>query len=226
MQQEYKQARNTLELIIKYIERKKGKLNILDFGGASGHFLLPMKKKGHNCFLVDYDKHPLSGITRLGNTLNDIPSHYKFDLILCRHVLEHVASPKKIIVDFREYLSEKGVVYSEVPIELWKATLPNIDPVTHINYFHEKSIQILFQVSGYDVVMSREKRTTYRGHSMMVAQTIAISRPVSKKINFNNSFKKTKRLLYPNNLNVFLHYKHRPIYMMKLIFERIFKPNN
>ncbi len=199
MKQEHKQAIELLDLASFHLECTSRVLDILDCGGGAGHFLIPMKEKGHNCYLVDYNMYPMVGITRLGNTLEDIPVDQKFDLIICRHVLEHVASPRKVAAGLRNYMKNGGLVYAEVPIELFGAAKPNGDPVTHINYFQRDSFRILFEKSGFVPIISREKTTTYHGGNIIVAQILVRKCVVLEKQlpcrTYKNSFKKTMSLI-------------------------------
>lgn len=155
MKQEYKQAITILKLSKSYMNQKTKILNILDYGGGDGHFLLPMKDIGNKCFLIDYNKFPVSGIIRLGSTIEDIHAKYTFNLIICRHVLEHTPSPLKLITDLKNYLIKDGVIFAEVPIQLFGQLKPATDPVTHINFFQEESLKIMFEIAGYNTVVSR-----------------------------------------------------------------------
>ena len=66
-------------------------LRILDFGGGDGKLLSGFRRRGHDCYLVDYNLQPLTGIEKLGDTLDDLDDGETFDVVLCSHVLEHVA---------------------------------------------------------------------------------------------------------------------------------------
>lgn len=196
MKQEHKQAIDILDMAKSHLEYTSDVLDILDYGGGAGHLLIPMKERDHNCYLVDYNKSPMVGITRLGNTLEDIPGGHKFDLIMCRHVFEHVASPKKLAAGFMDYLRNKGLVYAEVPVELFGATRPKADPVTHINYFQKDSFCILFESVGFVPIISRQRSTTYHGRRSIVAQILARKGPCQgKNISYGNSFEKTISLM-------------------------------
>jgi len=226
MKQEHKQAIDILDLAKSHLECTSGVFDILDCGGGAGHFSIPMEKKGHNCYLVDYNKFPMVGITRLGNTLEDIPSVQKFDLIICRHVLEHVASPKKLAAGFIHYLKNKGLVYAEVPIELFGATRPKADPVTHINYFQRDSFQILFETVGFAPIISRQKSTTYHGNTIIVAQILARKGLFhGKNISYGNSFEKTMSLMnprYPYFTRLRVRMRH-PVQFGRNVLKRVTK---
>lgn len=192
MNQERNQANEILSLARYQVKKKSEVLDILDYGGGAGHFLIPMMKEGHNCFLIDYNQFPLTGITRLGDTLADISLEHKFDFIICRHVLEHVASPSKLCAGFHEHLKDKGLVYAEVPIELLGATRPGPDPVTHISYFQKKSFRILFESVGFMPIITREKWKPYHGRRKIAACILVRKDSSHKKdISYGKSFEET-----------------------------------
>jgi len=169
---EYTQGVNILKLATSHFNNKKS-LNILDFGGGDGHILKPMIEMDHNCNLVDYNTNTISGLTHLGKVLSEVQKIHKFDLIICRHVLEHLASPSKTIFEFKDYLSEEGLIYAEVPIELNGTKQPSLDPVTHINFFQEKSFKILFKNAGYKTIFACSKLLKYHGKTKPTAQLMA-----------------------------------------------------
>src|ERR1022692_4211844 len=48
-------------------------------------------------------------------TYRDLPAHAPFDLILCRHVLEHTYDPLKFLQDVGDLMNPGGVLMIEVP---------------------------------------------------------------------------------------------------------------
>jgi len=220
MKQEHNQANEILNLVKSQLVDNAEVLDILDYGGGAGHFLIPMIKEGHNCYLVDYNKYPLHGITRLGDTLEDIPMGQKFDFIICRRVLEHVASPRKLTTDFKEYLKDNGLVYVEVPIELFGATNPGSDPVTHINYFQKDSLRILFECAGFMPIISRQTWRIYHGTGGMVALILAhIDSTPANNILYKNSFEETM-LFMRSSLKIQMRH---PLEYCRSVFMRLGK---
>jgi SAM-dependent methyltransferase len=127
-------------------------LSVLDFGGGTGRLMQAFLERKYECSLIDYPGRKLPGVKYLGSQLTDIEPECSFDLIVCSHVLEHLADPYDVVVSLRPFLAKEGILYIEVPLEIWKkAPLPD-EPVTHINYFTVDSLRILLERAGFDVV--------------------------------------------------------------------------
>ncbi|MGC2048960.1 MAG: class I SAM-dependent methyltransferase [Gallionella sp.] len=130
--------------------------SILNFGGGNGRLLRPFILDGHRCYLVDYPGEILPSIYYMGATLSNIPIGQRFDVIICSHVLEHLADPYVLVANLKHYLLETGTLYVEVPVEIWKHPPLPIEPVTHINYFTPASLLHLLERAGLDVFSCKE----------------------------------------------------------------------
>lgn len=68
--------------------------------------------------LVEYVRGDLfpsrPGIRRVDVEALDFPDHH-FDLIVCNHVLEHVANPEQALAEFRRCLTPRGVLIAQTP---------------------------------------------------------------------------------------------------------------
>ena len=218
MRQEYKQSLKILKTFKSNYMKKEKKFDILDYGGGDGHMLTPMMRQGHDCYLVDYNKNPVPGIIHLGNTFEDIPKNQKFDLIICRHVIEHVSSPKLLIEKFKDFLKKDGLIYAIVPVEIWNSTKPAKDPVTHINYFQKYSFQILFENAGFETIMLKEKIGSYHGNYKIVAQILSkINDEKPEILTFVKSFKTTMSYIDPTFFDRLKNYK----FLLLGIFKKI-----
>lgn len=138
----------------KYI--RNGPSEILDFGGGNGRLLSRFVNAGHRCSIVDYVSTPLPGIAHIGKSIDDVAADRKFDLIICSHVLEHLADPKSVVDKLARHLSPGGVLYVEVPMELWRNVPLPVEPVTHINFFSACSLRALLEYSKLDVLECRD----------------------------------------------------------------------
>jgi SAM-dependent methyltransferase len=125
---------------------------VLDYGGGDGRLLAPFVAKGHRCYLVDYVNHPAPGVERLGSTVESIEPGRLFDVVIMSHVLEHVAEPLQLVSLVGDHHSPGGILFVEVPLQLWRRVPPYRDPVTHINFFAPDSLRYLLTRSGYQVL--------------------------------------------------------------------------
>jgi len=147
--------------------------DIVDFGGGNGKLLVHFLEKGHLCHLIDYTLKPLPGINKVGDTLDDIPSDQKYHVILCSHVLEHVANPSQTVRELRTHLEPGGVIYGEVPLDIWGGIDISHDPVTHINFFTHYSFEELFRRQGLRVLKSKVFAATYGRRRLDVVMVVA-----------------------------------------------------
>lgn len=129
---------------------------ILDFGGGNGRLMTSLMNSGYDCSLIDFPGEKVPGIKHLGSQLTDIEPGRRFDVIVASHVLEHLADPYRVVSALREFLNESGVLYAEVPLEIWKAPPLPAEPVTHINYFTTDSLRRLLMRAGYRVIRCDE----------------------------------------------------------------------
>jgi SAM-dependent methyltransferase len=135
--------------------------DILDFGGGQGHLIAAFATQGHRCHVVDYGDRTLPSVTRLGQTIHDVDRSIKFDLIVCSHVLEHLAEPVKVLVSLRELLSSVGKIYVEIPLEIHGGIRIEHDPVTHVNFFTPASLENTAQAAGLRVTQRQLERVRY-----------------------------------------------------------------
>jgi SAM-dependent methyltransferase len=127
---------------------------VLDYGGADGLIVLPFLEQGCECLLVDYYPYQLPGVKKIADDLDDMPPDLQANVIVCSHVLEHVADPRGLVQDLVRFLKEGGVLYAEVPSEIWAGIRIEQDPVTHVNFFTKGSFESLFRAAGCQIVDS------------------------------------------------------------------------
>ena len=158
------------EFIEKFLQ-KKSSLNILDWGGNDGKNT-PFNNFSNNVFLYDPSDIDIKSKNNIQRVNKNTFSKYKYDLITCNHVLEHIPFPIDTLKLFAKVLKKKGIVYIEVPCEkIVETSLPLMpDPVKkkywheHINFFSEKSLIKLLTSSGYEVVNIAISKTYAEGN--------------------------------------------------------------
>jgi SAM-dependent methyltransferase len=125
---------------------------LLDFGGGSGALLSWFVRAGLECAVVDYTPATVPGVVRLGDTLDDLPDDARFEVVLCSHVFEHVAEPVEVAEQLRARLSETGILFIEVPLEILGGPPKMREPVTHVNFFCETSLVAALERAGLEVI--------------------------------------------------------------------------
>ena len=145
-------AERIFHLVEKHQPRRAGKLRILDYGGASGHNLVPFTHQ-HDCFVLDYEQWKLpQGVTYLGNDLDDLKSGERFDVILFLHTLEHVIDPAEVVREMSSHLTDDGILYVEVPLGAWREWGTLREPMTHVNFWSEQSLLRCFRDAGLQTI--------------------------------------------------------------------------
>ncbi len=148
---EIKRSKSIRRYVRKYINLGNVK-KILDYGGGDGRLMYAFNVLGKRCYVVDYNMNPVQGVTKLADTIEQLDPQEKFDLIVCSHVLEHVAQPRRVLKKLADHLNPDGHIYIQVPMEVWKRPPLHTEPVTHINFFTLNSIYNLIVMSGLSVM--------------------------------------------------------------------------
>ena len=186
--------------LAKRVGKKKSR--ILDFGGSDGRLMSSFINHGHDCYLVDYNPTPIPGITKLADTLENVPEDLSFDIIVCSHVLEHLADPFDVTAALRSRLTNQGFLYVEVPMEIWRVPPLPVEPVTHVNYFTTASLKHLLERAGYKVIYCRMGVPFHGAMTVVRAVAVSSAEDIVQRVPAEESVRATKRLLSPDIGNV------------------------
>jgi SAM-dependent methyltransferase len=178
------------------------KLVVLDYGGGEGKLTIPFRDRGHRCLLVDYADRPLPGVRRIASEIDQVDPDLLADVIICSHVLEHLADPLETLEKLRQHLAPGGVLYSEVPDQVWAGIRLEEDPVTHINFFTERSFVLLHQRAGYDVLDHANRPGSYGVNQTPVLSILAgpSPKPAHGERTMDGEEADTPRYLRPGRL--------------------------
>jgi 2-polyprenyl-3-methyl-5-hydroxy-6-metoxy-1,4-benzoquinol methylase len=149
----------------------KNTLNILDYGAATGEFVVSAKQLGHDCVGIEFsaDARRLAAENH-GIKLYAPDEHTemnaRFDVIHMNHVFEHMPDPAAHLLFCRNQLTENGLLIIEVPqqfdnhIDRLKRLLgrggkmPNFGAFSlhHTYFFSTRNLKQLIERSGFVVV--------------------------------------------------------------------------
>jgi SAM-dependent methyltransferase len=137
---------------------------IIEIGCGQGEFLNLMCEAGQNRGLGFDPSQRLPSDDPKGNRaykiVNDVYSdrhaHHEADLIVCRHVLEHMAHPSEFLAMLRRNLDHRRgtTLYFEVPNGASMIRKGSVWDLIyeHCSYFSEKSLYRLFVETGFHVL--------------------------------------------------------------------------
>ena len=186
------------ELVEKYDAKNK---TIIDIGCGDGKFLKILIEKNLNNSCIGYEP-GIEAENARKNGLDVYQDYFiperdlkylKPDLIICRHVIEHLHNPKEFVSDIAYWCN----MYDNFP--LFMAEVPRIDKAIksfrindfsyeHVSNFTEFSFKNMFEVSGFEVL---DIQALYEGEV-----SAAFVRP--KKIEKFNSIKNASDIYRKN----------------------------
>jgi SAM-dependent methyltransferase len=120
---------------------------ILEYGCGIGQNIAALKDA------VGYDVSPeaVEECTRRGITtiahVDDIPARH-YDLVLCRHVLEHVEQPLDVLRQLLSYLGDDGTLILVLPKEKHRRVPLNVDIHRHLYCWNFRTINNLIHLAG------------------------------------------------------------------------------
>lgn len=128
---------------------------ILDFGGGSGQNT-PFKER--NVHL--YDISDVEVVDRVEKVDIVTIKNSAYDLVVISNVLEHIPYPKKMLEEIAAYMHSKTLLYIEVPLENLIKNAQDVSRLAekkrywheHINFFTAKSLSILLESCGFEIV--------------------------------------------------------------------------
>ena len=149
-------------LIEKYDLRDK---DIVEIGAGKGDFLIMMcsmqgnRGWGYDPSYVPEEGYTAPNVTFIQDFYTEKYTRQRADLIVCRHVLEHIEDPDAFISQVRRAVGDqKSVVFFEVPNSLWTLRRGGIWDIIyeHCSYFSPLSLTHLFQRHGFKVLAVNE----------------------------------------------------------------------
>ncbi|MBN2366689.1 MAG: methyltransferase domain-containing protein [Calditrichaeota bacterium] len=167
-------------LINKYNLRGK---DIIDVGCGKGDFLKLICELGDNrgygfdkSFEPENLSHsPDNSVSFIQDFFSEKYSDYPADMLLCRHVLEHVDNPNEFLKMIRDSLSRNSDthLYFEVPNVMYTIEQSGIWDLIyeHVSYFSAFSLKELFYLNHFQIQAVKEQ---YDGQFLGIEASIVI----------------------------------------------------
>lgn len=171
--------------------------NILEYGPDMGHFLqlLRNRRPSSSFYFSEYNEQAFSYLLRLGfEKYGGEP----VDLIVARHVFEHILNPVDWLSSLSLALVNEGLIFIEVP-DYTVISSVDCDPFQfeHLSYFTLGSIQKIAEKSGFVIQAIERDRTP--GYSVSSGYVI---RAILRKLSSEEAIG-TWELLSNNQRNTF-----------------------
>jgi hypothetical protein len=147
--------------LLQSVDRKYD--SVLDYGGDRGQFIPPALEASRKYVYEVSGVTPEEGIQAVDNPA----AHAPYDLVMCCHVLEHVASPVDLLSSIADLVSDTGAIYLEVPagipaIRYFQAALFRSELKKrrqnfheHVNAFTQCSLRNMMLAAGVRPITSR-----------------------------------------------------------------------
>jgi len=167
------------DLVDRYNLRGK---DIIDVGCGNGEFLALLCALGDNRG-VGFDPSFIPGRSNLaaGKGISIIPDYYSgkyadhaADLVICRHVLEHISRPQELLRNVRAALTAKpdAIIFFELPNASFVFSNKGIWDIIyeHCFYYSSNALSALFVNCGFDVLNVSE---TFQGQYLCLEARLA-----------------------------------------------------
>ncbi|MBU0536480.1 MAG: class I SAM-dependent methyltransferase [Nanoarchaeota archaeon] len=156
---------------LKIISRSitKNKPSMFEIGAGRGEFLQEARKAGFNVSGVEPGEEGVIFAKKEYNLkiicgfAKDMPLKSRYDVIVLRHVLEHINNPKDILLYIKDKLKDKGVLFIKIPnygsaeSALFKRYWGSIDAPRHRVHFTKNGIKKLLKDIGYKDILIRKE---------------------------------------------------------------------
>jgi SAM-dependent methyltransferase len=175
-----------VRLIDQYGIREK---DVIDIGCGKGDFLALLCNKGDNrgfgfdpSFVPEImEKASAERMTIIRDFYSPRYAGYQADLVTCRHVLEHIQSPRDFVRNVRTSVGSRTstIVFFEVPNVMYTLRDMGIWDLIyeHCSYFSASSLAVLFSGCGFK---TREQSELYDGQFLGI--DVAPGNPVGEPL--------------------------------------------
>jgi 2-polyprenyl-3-methyl-5-hydroxy-6-metoxy-1,4-benzoquinol methylase len=140
--------------------------DIVEIGAGKGDFLIMLcaahgnRGWGYDPSYIPEEDYTAPNVTFIQDFYTEKYIDQKADLIVCRHVLEHIEDPDGFVAQVRRAVGDRQntVVFFEVPNSLWTLRQMGIWDIIyeHCSYFSPISLAHVFRKNGFQVLAVNE----------------------------------------------------------------------
>jgi SAM-dependent methyltransferase len=152
--------------------------SVAEIGAGGGWNLVPFIDKGIECQGYDFSPQLIEAGRQQGITMIDLSDTVlsgQYDLIMLRHVLEHVDDPIQQLQQLSPHLTENGQLFIEVPGIVGK--IPSLQNA-HYHYFSEATLDSILGQAGYEV--THRQMIQRNGYLLVLANYSGTTRQPAK----------------------------------------------
>jgi ubiquinone/menaquinone biosynthesis C-methylase UbiE len=141
---------SAFEQFVNHVSFKK----VLDVGFGTGYSLEKFRKLGIDPIGITLDNNELQCalLLKYNVFLMDMADldfdDGSFELVWCRHTLEHSVMPLIALMEFNRVLESTGYLYVEVPTD----NVMHVENPNHYSLFNDSAWQALFRKAGFNLV--------------------------------------------------------------------------
>lgn len=139
------------DFIGKHIDLSSVKM-LLDYGGDKGQFIPPQFSNAEKYVYEISSPQVVDGVTLIEDKKKLY--EYKWDIILCNQVMEHLSDVKGYFKELVSHMNEDTVLYVEVPHENYMINQDCVGIHEHINAFTERAFAKLAEANGVKMIAS------------------------------------------------------------------------
>jgi len=161
---------------------------VLEVGSAAGGGLVPFREEGASVIGIDFDERYLNygrckGIDlRLGG-INEIREFGPQDIVILKDVLEHLPTPVRSLEIVRSTLSDRGVIYIQVPglqalkFLGYRNDLLRYFQIAHLCHYTRESLDYTCKRAGLRVLHSEMRGVAICSRASLSGDAVTIDVP-------------------------------------------------
>lgn len=197
---------DTVVFLQGFIKFQDESLSLLDIGCSEGALFSALRGANYKGQLFGVELNESFGKYAATNNNAEVHSSLnmhdtKFDLVILNHVFEHILQPDSQLKDIQKILSEKGLLYIDIPDAESYSKLDDLH-LAHLFHFTSNTISRLLKNTGYQIIHIERYSPKFHPKSIrLIAKLNDLALPTEFITNPNterNTWDRTSRISIVN----------------------------